>query len=157
MAKKTNAMRLLDKNKLTYRVLEYKVDEENLDAVHVAQSVGMPPGQVFKTLVARGDKTDVVVAVIPGDEELDLKALARESGNKSVAMLPLKEVLPVTGYVRGGVSPLGMKKTYPTYVDEKAKNWQEISISAGQRGYQIIMAPEELIKVVQGAKFVQIS
>ena len=157
MYKKTNAMRLLDKNKVVYRVIEYEVNEDNLNATHVAGSVGLPTGQVFKTLVARGDKTDIIVAVIPGDKELDLKALAKVSGNKSVAMLALKEVLPVTGYIRGGVSPLGMKKLYPTYIDEKAKVWVEISISSGLRGYQIVLAPSALVMVVLGAQFVKIS
>ena len=157
MCKKTNAMRLLDKKKVVYKVIEYEVNEDNLNATHVAGSVGLPTGQVFKTLVARGDKTDIIVAVIPGDKELDLKALAKVSGNKSVAMLALKEVLPVTGYIRGGVSPLGMKKLYPTYIDEKAKVWAEISISSGLRGYQIVLAPSALVMVVLGAQFVKIS
>lgn len=111
--KKTNAARILDEKKIEYTLIEYAVDEEHLDAVHVAQEVGLPPEQVFKTLVVRGDKTGPVFAVIPGNGELDLKALAKASGNKRAEMVHLKEVLPLTGYIRGGCSPLGAKKNYP--------------------------------------------
>ena len=130
--------------KIVYRLLEYEVDENNLDAVHVANSVGMPCSQVFKTLCVNGDKTGVVFACIPGDHELDLKALAKISGNKRTELVALKEVLPLTGYIRGGVSPLGAKKPYPVFLDVTASNWEEISISAGQRGLQIILAPSAL-------------
>ncbi|MGL5206320.1 MAG: Cys-tRNA(Pro) deacylase [Acidaminococcaceae bacterium] len=142
--KKTNASRILDNMKIVYRLLEYEVDENNLDAVHVANSVGMPCSQVFKTLCVHGDKSGVIFACIPGDQELDLKALAKVSGNKRVELVALKDVLPITGYIRGGVSPLGAKKSYPVFLDVTANNWQEISISAGQRGLQIILAPEDL-------------
>lgn len=142
--KKTNAARKLDDLKITYRILEYEVDENNLDAVHVANSVGMPPGQVFKTLVVRGDKTGVMFAVIPGNEELDLKALAKISKNKKAELVALKEVLPLTGYIRGGCSPLGAKKAYPVYLDQSCMNWAEIAVSAGQRGMQIILQPDDL-------------
>jgi len=142
--KKTNASRILDNMKIVYRLLEYEVDENNLDAVHVANSVGMPCSQVFKTLCVNGDKTGVVFACIPGDHELDLKALAKISGNKRTELVALKEVLPLTGYIRGGVSPLGAKKPYPVFLDVTASNWEEISISAGQRGLQIILAPSAL-------------
>lgn len=142
--KKTNAARKLDDLKITYRILEYEVDENNLDAVHVANSVGMPPGQVFKTLVVRGDKTGVMFAVIPGNEELDLKALAKVSKNKKAELVALKEVLPLTGYIRGGCSPLGAKKAYPVYLDQSCMNWEEIAVSAGQRGMQIILQPDDL-------------
>ena len=142
--KKTNASRFLDNMKIVYRLLEYEVDENNLDAVHVANSVGMPCSQVFKTLCVNGDKTGVVFACIPGDHELDLKALAKISGNKRTELVALKEVLPLTGYIRGGVSPLGAKKPYPVFLDVTASNWEEISISAGQRGLQIILAPSAL-------------
>ncbi len=142
--KKTNASRILDNMKIAYRLLEYEVDENNLDAVHVANSVGMPCSQVFKTLCVNGDKTGVVFACIPGDHELDLKALAKISGNKRTELVALKEVLPLTGYIRGGVSPLGAKKPYPVFLDVTASNWEEISISAGQRGLQIILAPSAL-------------
>lgn len=142
--KKTNASRILDNMKIKYRLLEYEVDENKLDAVHVAESVGMPCSQVFKTLCVRGDRTGIIFACIPGDHELDLKALARESGNKRAELVPLKEVLPLTGYIRGGVSPLGAKKAYPVFLDETANGWVEISISAGQRGLQIIISPPDL-------------
>ena len=142
--KKTNASRILDNMKISYRLLEYEVDENNLDAVHVANTVGMPSSQVFKTLCVNGDKTGVVFACIPGDHELDLKALAKISGNKRAELVALKEVLPLTGYIRGGVSPLGAKKAYPVFLDATASEWNEISISAGQRGLQIILAPSAL-------------
>ena len=142
--KKTNASRILDNMKISYRLLEYEVDENNLDAVHVANTVGMPSSQVFKTLCVNGDKTGVNLACIPGDYELDLKALAKISGNKRAELVALKEVLPLTGYIRGGVSPLGAKKAYPVFLDVTASNWEEISISAGQRGLQIILAPSAL-------------
>lgn len=141
--KKTNASRILDNMKIAYRLLEYEVDENNLDAVHVANSVGMPCSQVFKTLCVHGDKTGVIFACIPGDHELDLKALAKISGNKRAELVALKDVLPLTGYIRGGVSPLGAKKTYPVFLDATASSWEEISISAGQRGLQIILAPSD--------------
>ena len=130
--------------KIAYRLLEYEVDENNLDAVHVANSVGMPSAQVFKTLCVQGDKTGVIFACIPGNHELDLKALAKISGNKRAELVALKDVLPLTGYIRGGVSPLGAKKAYPVFLDLTANNWEEISISAGQRGLQIILAPADL-------------
>lgn len=144
--KKTNAARKLDELKINYRILEYTVDEEHLDAVHVAAEVGMPSNQVFKTLCVRGDKNGVMFAVIPGDRELDLKALARVSGNKRAELVALKEVLPLTGYIRGGCSPLGAKKNYPVYMDQTSNDWEEIAISAGQRGMQIIAAPQDLQK-----------
>ena len=142
--KKINSSRILDNMKIAYRLLEYEVDENNLDAVHVANSVGMPSAQVFKTLCVQGDKTGVIFACIPGNHELDLKALAKISGNKRAELVALKDVLPLTGYIRGGVSPLGAKKAYPVFLDLTANNWEEISISAGQRGLQIILAPADL-------------
>ena len=142
----TNAARKLDELKINYRILEYTVDEEHLDAVHVAAEVGMPSNQVFKTLCVRGDKNGVMFAVIPGDGELDLKALARVSGNKRAELVALKEVLPLTGYIRGGCSPLGAKKNYPVYMDQTSNDWDEIAISAGQRGMQILAAPQDLQK-----------
>ncbi len=144
--KKTNAARKLDELKIEYKLVEYPVDEEHLDAIHVAQEVGMPPAQVFKTLCVRGDKNGVMFAVIPGDGELDLKALAKVSGNKRAELVALKEVLPLTGYIRGGCSPLGAKKNYPVYMDASSNNWPEIAISAGQRGMQIVAAPADLQK-----------
>ena len=142
--KKTNAARKLDELKVEYKIVEYPVDEEHLDAIHVAQEVGMPPAQVFKTLWVRGDKNGVMFAVIPGDGELDLKALAKVSGNKRAELVALKEVLPLTGYIRGGCSPLGAKKNYPVYMDASSNNWPEIAISAGQRGMQLVVAPADL-------------
>lgn len=149
--KKTNAARILDDLKIEYRLVEYPVDEEHLDAVHVANEVGMPPEQVFKTLCVRGDKTGVIFAVIPGNGELDLKALARVSKNKSCEMVHLKEVLPLTGYIRGGCSPLGAKKDYPVFMDETMILWDEIAISAGQRGMQIVANPEDLAKATKAS------
>ncbi|MEE1231558.1 MAG: Cys-tRNA(Pro) deacylase [Phascolarctobacterium sp.] len=142
--KKTNAARKLEELKIEYKLIEYAVDEEHLDAIHVAQEVGMPASQVFKTLCVRGDKNGVMFAVIPGDGELDLKALAKASGNKRAELVALKEVLPLTGYIRGGCSPLGAKKNYPVYMDATSNNWPEIAISAGQRGMQIVAAPQDL-------------
>lgn len=142
--KKTNAARKLDELKIDYQLIEYAVDEEHLDAVHVAHEVGMPAAQVFKTLCVRGDKNGVMFAVIPGDGELDLKALAKVSGNKRTELVALKEVLPLTGYIRGGCSPLGAKKNYPVYMDESSNVWAQIAISAGQRGMQILASPTDL-------------
>ena len=136
--------RKLDELKIEYKLIEYAVDEEHLDAIHVAQEVGMPASQVFKTLCVRGDKNGVMFAVILGDGELDLKALAKASGNKRAELVALKEVLPLTGYIRGGCSPLGAKKNYPVYMDATSNNWPEIAISAGQRGMQIVAAPQDL-------------
>ena len=146
--KKTNAARILDNLGISYEIKEYKVDPENLSAVHVAEEAGMPIDMVFKTLVARGDKNGVLMAVIPGALEVDLKALAAASGNKRVEMVHLKEVQALTGYIRGGCSPLGTKKDYPIYLDIHAKEQSRISISAGIRGEQIILAPSDLIKAV---------
>ncbi len=149
--KKTNAARILDDLQINYELKTYPVDEEHLDAVHVAKQVGMPPEQVFKTLCVRGDKTGVIFAVIPGNGELDLKALARVSGNKRCEMVHLKEVLPLTGYIRGGCSPLGAKKEYPVFMDETCRLFDHIAISAGMRGMQILAAPEDLIRATGAA------
>lgn len=147
---KTNAARILDGLKLAYRLIEYPVDESDLSAESVAAKVGMPPEQVFKTLVARGDRSGVILACIPGSFELDLKALAAVSGNKKVDMVPLKEVQLLTGYIRGGVSPVGTKKRYPTYVDETILVWPEISVSAGVRGCQMVLTPDDVLAAVGG-------
>ena len=146
--KKTNAARILDRMGIGYELKEYPVDVNDLSAVNVAAKVGMPVQQVFKTLVARGDKTGVLMACIPGDGELDLKALAAASGNKKTELVHLKEVLGLTGYIRGGCSPLGAKKEYPVYLDKSAENWEIIAISAGKRGEQIMLAPADLIQAV---------
>ena len=144
--KKTNAARILDELKIKYELKTYPVDEEHLDAVHVAKEVGMPPEQVFKTLCVRGDKTGVIFAVIPGNGELDLKALAKVSGNKRCELVQLKEVLPLTGYIRGGCSPLGAKKKYPVFMDETSRKFDYIAVSAGMRGMQILATPGDLIR-----------
>lgn len=143
---KTNAARILDGLGIAYELKAYPVDLDDLSATHVAEMVGMPAEQVFKTLVARGDKSGVLMACIPGDGELDLKELATVSGNKRVEMVHLNEILGLTGYVRGGCSPLGAKKAYPVYIDASAEKQSTISISAGKRGEQIVLAPADLIR-----------
>lgn len=148
---KTNAVRLLEKQGIQYELRDYEVDESDLGGMHVAQAIGLPPSQVFKTLVAKGDRTGVLVACIPVDSELDLKELARVSGNKKVDLVPLKEVQPLTGYIRGGVSPVGMKKRFPTFLDESAGEYPVISVSAGMRGIQMLVNPEDMEKMT-GAK-----
>ena len=148
--KKTNAARLLEGLKIPHTLQEYPVDESDLSAEHVAREVGLPLNQVFKTLVARGDRTGVIVAVLPGDGELDPKALASVSGNKKVDLVPMKEVQPLTGYLRGGCSPLGMKKKYPVFLDESARSFPFISVSAGLRGLQVDLAPEDLRRACEG-------
>lgn len=144
--KKTNAARILDGLGIDYEIKTYAVDENDLSAVHVAEVSGLNIEMIFKTLVARGDKTGIIMAVIGGGDELDLKALARASSNKSVEMIALKELLPLTGYVRGGCSPLGAKKNYPVFVDARALTLEKISVSAGQRGMQIVLSPQDLIR-----------
>lgn len=144
---KTNAVRAIEEAGARYRLAEYEVDEADLSAESVATKVGLPQEQVYKTLALRGDKTGILIALAAAGRELDLKALAAASGNKHCEMLPLKEVQPATGYIRGGVSPLGMKKRYPTFVDETAILFDEISVSAGQRGLQVILDPEDLIRL----------
>ena len=154
--KKTNAARYLDSLKIEYRLSEYEVDESDLSAESVAREVSLPLEQVFKTLVVRGDKTGILLACIPGGVELDLKAMAEVSGNKKVEMVSLKEVQPLTGYVRGGVSPIGTKKRYPLYLDESSMKFPFISISAGIRGCQIFIDPKSLTKILQ-AKLTKIA
>ena len=144
--KKTNAARILDKFGISYEVKTYEVEEEDLSAVHVAKTAGLKIESIYKTLVARGDKTGVIMAVIGGGEKLNLKALAKASGNKSVEMISLKELQPLTGYIRGGCSPLGAKKNYPVFLDKRALEQEKISISAGLRGMQLILSPTDLIK-----------
>jgi Cys-tRNA(Pro)/Cys-tRNA(Cys) deacylase len=141
---------MLDAAGIRYEIREYEVDEEDLSAPHVAEAIGMPPEQVFKTLVARGDYTGVLMACIPANSELDLKALAAASGNKKLELVAMKEVLGLTGYIRGGVSPVGTKKPYPFYLDETAQLWDTISVSAGLRGRQMLLAPSDLVRVTEG-------
>ena len=143
---KTNAARLLDKQDIAYDLVEYQVDETDLSATTVAAKLGQNIEQVFKTLVLRGDKNGVFVCVIPGGDELDLKLAAKASGNKSAAMVPLKEILGLTGYIRGGCSPLGMKKKYPVFFHESCLGFEFIFVSAGIRGLQLKIAPKDLIK-----------
>jgi Cys-tRNA(Pro)/Cys-tRNA(Cys) deacylase len=149
---KTNAARILDSAGIHYELREYQVDENDLSAPHVAEAIGMPPEQVFKTLVARGDRTGVLLASIPANTELDLKALAAASGNKKVELVAVKEVLPLTGYIRGGVSPIGTRKPYPLYLDETADLWDVISVSAGIRGCQLLIAPDDLARAVDAQR-----
>ena len=146
---KTNAARILDQLGVHYELREYEVDPEDLAAETVAAKIGMPPEQVFKTLVVRGERNGVALAVIPGNNELDFKALAHALGNKKVEMVQLKEVQPLTGYIRGGVTALGGKKDYPVVVDETIVLWDVISVSAGQRGTQIIVAPDDYIRATR--------
>lgn len=148
---KTNAARLLDKAGLQYNLIPYEFDENDLAAQHVADSLGQDIAKVFKTLVLHGDKTGHIVAVIPGNMEVNLKALAKVSGNKKVEMIAMKELLPVTGYIRGGCSPIGMKKRFPTYFHSSASEHDVIYVSAGVRGLQIEIDPQELIRFVQAS------
>ena len=144
---KTNAMRILDTEKIAYRTAEYPVDEDDLSGVHAARLLGIEDdGCVFKTLVARGAKGGFFVFCIPVASELDLKKCAAAAGEKHVELIHVKEMLAVTGYIRGGCSPIGMKKKYPTFFDESAALWDEIYVSAGQRGVQLIAAPGDLIR-----------
>jgi len=146
---KTNAARLLDKLGISYELRDYEVDPDDLSAENVAAKVGMPPEQVFKTLVARGDRNGVCFAVVPGDAQLDLKALARLSGDRKVDTVPLKEVQPLTGYVRGGVTVFGAKKAYPVYVDETMELFDVVAVSAGVRGTQILIRPEDYLRAAE--------
>lgn len=142
---KTNAARLLDRAGIAYNLIPYEFDESDLAASHVAQSLGEPIERVFKTLVLHGDKNGYLVCVVPGNTEVDLKALAKASGNKKTEMIPMKDLLAVTGYIRGGCSPIGMKKKYPTYIHSTALGFDSIFISAGVRGLQLQLSPSELI------------
>ena len=153
---KTNAARLLDRAKISYELIPYEVDENNLAATHVAEQLGEDIASVFKTLVLTGDRTGHLVCVVPGDHEVDLKAAARASGNKWVEMIAMKELLPTTGYIRGGCSPIGMKRRFPTYIHTSSLDHEFIYISAGVRGLQIRIAPNDLIEYV-GATVAPIS
>lgn len=152
---KTNAMRILDKAKLDYTVHHYPWKEDELDAIHVGQALDKPLGQVFKTLVLVGDKKGVMVAMIPSAASVNFKQLAKESGNKSVEMLPLKDLEKTTGYIRGGCSPLGMKKNYPLYLASEARDWETIIFSAGKRGVQIELNLQSLVEIAE-AKIIDI-
>lgn len=153
---KTNAMRMLEAAGIAFRTAEYEVDENDLSGMHVANQLGQPPEQVFKTLVLKGEKKGYLVCCIPVNEELDLKKAAKAFGDKKAEMLPLKDLLNVTGYIRGGCSPVGMKKKFPTIIDETAILFDEIAVSAGVRGAQIIIEPNALCEFVQ-AEFAEIT
>jgi len=148
---KTNAVRILDQMKISYELRAYEVNEDELDAISVANKVDMKPEATFKTLVARGDKSGVIMACIPGDSELDLKKIAQVTGNKRVELVAVKEIQSLTGYIRGGVSPLGSKKKYPLFLDQSALSHDRISISAGQRGLQVILQPHDLQRAAQAS------
>ena len=149
MKQKTNVMRMLDSANIPYRVMEYEVDESNLAGTHIAEQIGLAYEVVFKTLVARGDKTGPVVFCIPCDCEIDLKKAARVTGNKRLEMVQVKELLGLTGYIRGGCSPIGMKKKFPTYIDETALILDDITVSAGVRGAQLFLSAQALIDFTQ--------
>lgn len=146
---KTNVARLLDKSKIAYQLVSYEVDENDLSAIHVAEQLGENVEQVFKTLILHGDKNGYFVCIIPGADEVDLKKAAKVSGNKKCEMIPVKELLPLTGYIRGGCSPIGMKKYFPTYIHQSAELFDQIYISAGQRGLQVLLSPNDLIQEVK--------
>lgn len=146
---KTNVARLLDKAKIIYELVPYEVDENDLSATHVAAQLGEEIDVVFKTLILHGDKSGYFVCVVPGAAEVDLKKAAKASGNKKCDLIPLKDLLPLTGYIRGGCSPIGMKKHFPTYIHESVAKHEKIYVSAGQRGLQIQMTPNDLIKEAQ--------
>ena len=148
---KTNAVRLLDSFGVHYELCEYAVDPDDLAAESVAAKIGLPPEQVFKTLLARGDRNGPCFAVIPGNYELDLKALAKLSGDRKVELVPLKQVQPLTGYIRGGVTVLGAKKDFPVFVDQTMELWDVVSISAGVRGTQVLVAPADYLRITRAA------
>ena len=150
MSETTNAIRMVRQAKLPFREASYEYDENDLNGMHAAAAIGMPPEQVFKTLVARGDRTGIQVFCIPVCCELDLKKAAKVSGNKKIELVSVKELLPLTGYIRGGCSPVGMKKKYPTFIDETCILWEEIGVSAGARGHQMILPTEALIQFIDG-------
>ena len=145
---KTNAARLLDKAGVAYKLIPYEFDENDLAAQHVADSLGQDIARVFKTLVLHGDRTGYIVCVVPGDSEVDLKALAKVSGNKKVEMIPMKDLLGVTGYIRGGCSPVGMKKRFPIYFHSTATDFDTIYVSAGVRGLQLEISPSDLVAFI---------
>ncbi|MBQ3792384.1 MAG: Cys-tRNA(Pro) deacylase [Clostridia bacterium] len=151
MTVKTNAMRILDSRKISYTKAEYEVDESDLSGVHAAASMGLDPKTVFKTLVAKGSRKGYHVFVIPVDAELDLKKCAAAAGDKDMAMIPMKDLLPVTGYIRGGCSPIGMKKAFPTHLDQSAEGKERIYVSAGKRGLQIALSPGDLLRATGGS------
>lgn len=148
MATKTNAIRIAEQAGISCREAFYTFDEKDLSGLHAAQAIGMPPDQVFKTLVARGERTGINVFCIPVNCELDLKKAAKAAGDKNMELVPVKELLSLTGYIRGGCSPIGMKKKYPTFIDELCILFDEIAVSAGARGHQMILPPQQLAELV---------
>lgn len=155
MKSKTNAVRIVEQAQIPCREEFYAFDENDLNGMHAAEALGMPPEQVFKTLVASGDHRNINVFCVPVCCELDLKKAAKVSGNKKIELVPVKELLSLTGYIRGGCSPVGMKKHYPTYIDETATLWDEVAVSAGERGHQMLLNPEALANLTS-AEFVDI-
>lgn len=155
MNSKTNAVRIVEQAGIPCREDFYEFDEKDLNGMHAAEAIGMPPEQVFKTLVARGERTGINVFCIPVCCELDLKKAAHAAGDKNMELIAVKELLPLTGYIRGGCSPIGMKKHFPTFIDETCILWEEIAVSAGARGHQLILNPEDLAELVS-AKLVDI-
>lgn len=153
---KTNVMRVLEQHKITYKDYGFEWSEDHLGAEEAAERIGIDYERVFKTLVAVGNKTGPLVAVIPGTKELNLKKLAQVSGNKKVEMLPLKDLEETTGYIRGGCSPIGMKKIFPTFLAEEAKSYEQIVVSAGQRGKQVALDPQKIAELING-KFAEIT
>ena len=145
---KTNAMRMLCAAKISFEVLEYEVDENDLSGMHIAEQVGYPPEQMFKTLVAKGDKTGPLVFCVPVAEEIDLRRAAAVTGNKKIEMIHVKDLLALTGYIRGGVSPIGMKKKFPTWVHESALQFERITVSSGTRGAQLLLDRDELLRFI---------
>ncbi len=143
---KTNAARMLDKSKIPYRLIPYEVDENDLSAIHIAQTLNQNIKQIFKTLVLNGDKTGHLVCVVPGDHEIDLKKAAKVSGNKRCELISVKELFPLTGYIRGGCSPIGMKKRFPTYIHNTVRDFDRVFVSAGVRGLQLELSPDNLVK-----------
>ncbi len=146
---KTNVARILDKEKVPYEIKAYDFDPEDLNALHAAESFGLEPGRVFKTLVLRGDRNGLFVCVVPSDKTVDLKKAAKASGNKSAEMLHVKDLLENTGYIRGGCSPIGMKKHFPTFIDSSVNNWDKITVSAGQRGVMVLVTPSDIMRVAR--------
>jgi Cys-tRNA(Pro)/Cys-tRNA(Cys) deacylase len=147
---KTNAIRILESKCIPHSVVEYSVDEDHIDAISVANKIGFEPERVFKTLVTRNEKNEINVFLIPGNYELDLKKASNASGFKKIEMIKVAEIQPLTGYIRGGCSPIGMKKNYPTFIDNSAEMFDNIAVSAGLRGIQIILSPNDLTQLVNG-------
>lgn len=148
---KTNVARLLDRAKISYRLISYQVDESDLSAIHVANQLNEPFEKVYKTLVLKGDKTGFFVSIIPAAENIDLKKMAIHSGNKSCDMIPMKDLLSITGYIRGSCSPIGMKKQFQTFIDDSCINHDQIFVSAGKRGLQLQLSPKDLIRLINAS------